>query len=158
MGRRYPNPRLVKMHRSYDAHELSLLFAIHKNTLRAWIKLGLKPIDDRRPALFQGLVVREFLTARSHKARQSCLSHELYCLCCKTPKTPAGNIVDYLPTTERTGNLRGICPDCENLIHRRTSMARLSGLRGVFLVAFPQGFARISETRDPCVKCDSEKG
>ena len=157
MGRRHPNPRLVKMHRNYDAHELSMLFGIHKNTLRAWIKLGLKPIDERRPALFHGLVVRDFLTGRRQKARQSCRHDEMYCLCCRTPKSPAGGMVDYLPTNDRSGNLRGLCPYCGNLIHRRTSFAKLSEIQLIFLVAFPQGVSRIAETHDPCLKCDSNE-
>jgi hypothetical protein len=158
MGHRHPNPRLVKMHRNYDTHELSKLFGVHKNTVRAWVKLGLNPIDGRRPALFQGLIIRNFLTERRRKSRQTCRPNEMFCLCCRKPKSPAGGMVDYLPMTPRSGNLRGICPDCGNLIHRRASASKLDSIQQVFLVAFPQGGLNIEETADPCVNCDPKEG
>jgi hypothetical protein len=54
MGR-HPNPRLVKIHRSYTVEEVARNLRKHKNTVRAWIKQGLRPIDGRRPTLFTGL-------------------------------------------------------------------------------------------------------
>jgi hypothetical protein len=54
MGKRHPNPRLVKLHRSYTVEQIARLFDIHKNTVRAWVKQGLQPIDGQRPALFHG--------------------------------------------------------------------------------------------------------
>jgi hypothetical protein len=158
MGDRHPNPRLVKMHRNYDTHELSKLLGIHKNTLRSWTRIGLKPIDGRRPALFLGLTIRDFLTERRRKKHQTCRHDQLYCLVCKAPKTPDGKMVDYLPISRRSGNLRGLCPDCGNLIHRCTSLTKLSGFQAIFQVAFPQGLPRIEETRDPCLNCDSKEG
>jgi Helix-turn-helix domain len=50
MGR-HPNPRLVKIHRSYTVEEVARILQKHKNTVRAWIKQGLRPIDGRRPIL-----------------------------------------------------------------------------------------------------------
>ena len=158
MGRRHPNPRLVKMHRNYDTHELSKLLGIHKNTLRGWTKLGLKPIDARRPALFHGLAIRGFLTERRQKKHQACRRDEIYCLVCRSPKIPAGGMVDYLPLSPLSGNLRGLCPDCGNLIHRCISVAKLSTIQVVFQVAYPLGRPRIEETCEPRLNCDSEEG
>lgn len=158
MGQRHPNPRLVKIHRNYDSHELSKLLGVHKNTLRSWTKAGLNPIDDGRPALFLGFQVREFLTERRRKKHQTCRRDEIYCLVCQTPKIPDGGMVDYLPISSRSGNLRGLCPDCGNLIHRCISVAKLSTIQTIFHVAFPQNLPRIQETRDSCLNCDSEEG
>jgi hypothetical protein len=144
------------MHRNYDTHELARLLGIHKNTLRGWTKLGLKPIDAARPALFHGLAIRDFLTERRQKKHQTCRRDEIYCLVCRSPKIPAGKMVDYLPLSPRSGNLRGICPDCGNLIHRCIAVAKLTTILSVFNVAYPQGSPRIEETRDPCLNCDFE--
>jgi Homeodomain-like domain len=49
MGSRHPNPRLVKIHRNYSVEDIARLFGIHKNTVRNWLKQGLRPstIDGR---------------------------------------------------------------------------------------------------------------
>jgi len=54
MGYRHPNPRRVKIHRSYSVEEMSRLLGVHKNTVRNWLKNGLEPIDDQRPTLIRG--------------------------------------------------------------------------------------------------------
>ncbi len=37
MGKRLPNPRLAKIHRSYTVEETANQFGIHKNTVGNWI-------------------------------------------------------------------------------------------------------------------------
>ena len=113
MGKRHPNPRLVKLHRSYTVEQIARLFDIHKNTVRAWVKQGLQPIDGLRPALFHGPVLVAFLQRRRESAKQPCLPGHIYCLPCRAPKAPAGNMAEFVPVTDTTGNLRGICPDCD---------------------------------------------
>jgi hypothetical protein len=36
------NPRRAKLHRSYTVEETARLFGVHRNTVRAWLKQGLK--------------------------------------------------------------------------------------------------------------------
>src|SRR5579871_2345070 len=49
-GRRY-QVNLVKGTYLYEPSEIAKLFDVHRNTIRHWLKEGLKPIDDRRPIL-----------------------------------------------------------------------------------------------------------
>ena len=88
MKRRHPNHRLVKIHRSYTVEEIAILFSIHKNTVRQWIKGGLVTIDDKRPMLILGHVLVDFLKARRTKNKQKCKPGELYCVRCRSPKKP----------------------------------------------------------------------
>ena len=39
-------------------------------------------------------------------------------------------MADYVPMTATSGNLRGICPDCHKLIHRRVALTKLDAVRG----------------------------
>jgi len=89
MKKRHPNPRLVKIHRSYTVEEIAKRFGIHKNTVRHWIKEGLAAIIDKRPMLIQGIVLAEFLGNRRKKNKQPCKPGELYCVRCRAPKLPA---------------------------------------------------------------------
>ena len=154
MGCRHPNPKRVKIHRSYSVEEAAGLLNAHKNSIRAWLKNGLAAIDDRRPALIHGQVLADFLRARRQKARRRCAPGEIYCVRCRAPKRPAADMADYIPITAGSGNLRGICPSCEALIHRRVTLAKIDDAKGNLAVAVPQARPHIAERGDPSVNCD----
>jgi hypothetical protein len=113
VGKRHPNPRLVKIHRSYSVEEIARLFGIHKNTVRAWVTQGFEAIDKKRPIVVHGKTLAAFLTARRVASKRPCPPGYIYCLPCRAPKSPAGNMAEYVPGSNATGNLRGICPDCD---------------------------------------------
>jgi hypothetical protein len=136
MPKRHPNYRLVKTHRSYAVEEIAGLFGAHKNTVRQWIRTGLKPLDRRRPLLVHGSELSAFLRDRKQKNKRPCQPGEIYCVRCRAPKQPDGDMADYLPITERLGNLEGICPDCGAMIYRRASLAKLDQIRGKLDITF----------------------
>lgn len=138
------NPNLAKIHRNYTVEEIALLFKVHKNTVRGWIKEGLPTTDSIRPALVLGSELRAFLIARRVKRKRHCPPGTIYCVRCKEPKIPAGKMVDYQPITEAKGNLIGICPDCEAIIHQFIGLARLEQIGQVFDVSMPLGEKHIS--------------
>jgi len=138
MKKRHPNHRLVKIHRSYTVEEIANLFGIHRNTVRHWVKEGLASIDDKRPMLILGHDLVEFLQARRVKHKQTCKTGELYCVRCRSPKSPAGNMADYFPITEKFGNLVAICPDCNAMMNRHVSMARIGEFCTKMDISFPE--------------------
>jgi hypothetical protein len=154
MRKRHPNHRLAKIHRSYTVEEMACLFGAHKNTVRQWIKGGLPTIDDKRPMLVQGQELITFLKARRARNKQACRLEEMYCVRCRAPKVPAGGMAEYLPHTDKCGNLRGICPDCACLMHRCVSLAHLRHVQGKMEITFPQALRRIGEISQPCVNSD----
>jgi excisionase family DNA binding protein len=101
---------LVKIHRNYTVEEVARLFGCHKNSVRRWIKSGLPVLDDRRPMLIHGSDLRAFLESQRKKSKQRCKPGQLYCVACREPKAPAGSIVDYIPATSSSGNLRVSAP------------------------------------------------
>jgi Helix-turn-helix domain len=153
-----PNHRLVKIHRSYTVEEIALLFGTHKNTVRAWVKAGLPTCDRKRPILILGRELAAYLQARRTKNKRPCQPGEIYCVRCRAPKKPAGDIADYDLVTEKFGNLKGICPDCDALIYRRASMANLVQIRGKLDITFVEGQRRVNESYSPTVNSDFIQG
>ena len=138
MAKRRYNPRLAKIHRSYTVEDVATLYDAHKNTIRTWIKNGLHTCDDSRPTLILGCHLREFLDKKRKKNKKTCPVGTLYCVSCKKPQKPAGNMVDYLPTSETRGRLIGICPCCEHMINQITSFSKLNQIRSYLDVTILQ--------------------
>lgn len=156
MRNRRPNPRLVKIHRSYAVEEIACLFSIHKNTVREWVKAGLPTCDRKRPMLVLGRELAAFLQVRRTKNKRPCQSGEIYCVRCRTPKSPAGDMAEYQPITQTLGNLIGICPDCESMIYRRVSLVKLPQIQGKLNVTFSEAQRQVSESGEPTVNRDLE--
>lgn len=154
MGTRHPNPRLAKIHRNYTVEEVAGLFGIHRNTVREWIKRGLPTSDQKRPFLILGRDLVAFLQTRRGKNKRPCQPGELYCVRCRAPKAPAGDMVEYKPVTATLGNLIAICPDCNAIMNRRTSLAKLEQIRGVLGITMPQALRHIREGDQPTVNSD----
>ncbi|MBU1404547.1 MAG: helix-turn-helix domain-containing protein [Proteobacteria bacterium] len=154
MKKRHPNHRLVKIHRSYMVEEIAKLFGIHKNTVRGWVKAGLATSDDKRPMLILGHALVAFIQARRVKNKQTCQPGELYCVGCRAPKFPAGDMAEYSPVTEKFGNLTAICPDCNSIMNRRVSLAKLEQVCGEMEITVPQALRHIVESNKPTVNSD----
>jgi len=156
MRKRHPNPRLAKIHRNYLVDEVARLFDVHKNTVRGWVKQGLPTSDGRRPMLILGRELVAFLTARRTKNKRTCQPGEIYCVRCRSPRAPAGDMVDYEPVTATLGNLVAICSACETLMYRRVSLAKLAQVCGDLDITMPQALEHIGESAQPTVNSDLE--
>jgi hypothetical protein len=154
MRKRHPNHRYVKRHRSYTVEGIASLFNIHKKTVRGWVKAGLSPIDDKRPMLILGSELIAFLRARRVRNKQTCRPGEIYCVRCRAPKFPAADMADYLPVTEKVGNLKARCPNCDSIMNRCVSLAKLGKIRGKMEITFPQALRRLGESYQPTVNSD----
>jgi len=158
MGSRHPNPRRAKIHRSYSVEEMARLFNIHKNTVRAWFKRGLQPIDGQRPTVVRGEEIRSFLGKRREQAKRPSGPGRIYCLPCRKPKVPAGRMAECVLTGDTTGMLQGICPDCDRMIYRKVNPQKLNAVRGDLDVTVTRAGARIVGTTILNVNCDSTGG
>jgi excisionase family DNA binding protein len=154
MHKRRPNYRLVKIHRNYTVEEVARLFGAHKNTVRQWIKSGLKSLDRRRPLLVHGSDLSAFLRDRKQAKKRPCQPGEFYCLRCRVPRPPAGEMAEYIPITGTIGNLEGICPECDTMIYRRASLAKLTQIRGKLDITFREAPGQVSEREEPSLNSD----
>ncbi len=156
--KRHPNYRRVKIHRSYTVEDITRLFGNHKNTVRGWLKAGLPTSDRKRPTLILGRDLRAYLQERRAKNKRTCLPGEIYCVRCRGPKLPAGGMADYRPVTDKVGCLIAICPDCNSIMNRCVSLAKLEQARGQMDITFPQALRHITESNQPTVNSDLKEG
>lgn len=144
----------VKIHRSYAVDEAARVIRSHRNTIRNWLKQGLPTVDEQRPHLIRGADLRGFLVTKQLQRKCKCAAGELYCVRCRAPKEPAGNIAEYRPLTATSGNLKGTCPDCGTHIFRRVSLRQLASATGDLAVLVPQGQQRITDCSILSPSCD----
>jgi hypothetical protein len=116
------NPRLAKLNRTYAVHEVAELYGLHPATVRRWLKRGdLMAIDDRRPALVHGAILRAFVADRRAHAKHPTPPGMLHCFGCREGRAPALGMADFEPPKgSGAGNLRALCEACGAVMNRRT--------------------------------------
>ena len=155
MPARRIDPRAVKLNRCYDVAELAARLRVHKNTVRHWQRDGLRPVDAARPALFHGSVIRAFLETRNASRKSPCPAGTIYCFRCRAPRSPALNLIDFIPINGTSGNIRALCGTCETTMHRRAPYATLAAIMPGCEVQFAEGRARLIGSPSPSLICDS---
>lgn len=124
--RRRVDPRRAKTHHNYTVAEAAALFGVHRNTVRNWIRAGLATVNAGRLVLILGSELRDHLTQTKVARRARCGPGAMYCLKCPAPRRPPPELIEIAATTATAANLRGLCPECGTLMHRRASLARLA--------------------------------
>ncbi len=135
--RRKPSRHRIKIHRSYTVDEVARVLGVAKGTVRRWIKGGLPALTDQKPALVLGEDLLQFLLFRN-ALHKKCGPAECYCVKCREPRKPAGDMAEFIPLTPKTGNLRGICPTCGCLMHKRIRCDALDSVRALLDVTITQ--------------------
>jgi hypothetical protein len=157
MAARRIDPRVVKLHRTYDVAELAERLGVHRNTVRHWQSLGLEPLDGARPLLFHGSTVRSFLIRRNSSRKSPCGPGMLYCFRCRSPRRPALGLVEYVPISATGGNLRALCGECETLMHRRAPKVSLATIMPGCDVQIAEAWSSLKDRPCPSLNCDVEQ-
>jgi hypothetical protein len=157
MRKRHPNYRLVKIHRNYSVEEIARLCGKHKNTVRAWLKDGLEPIDKSRPVLVHGQVLAARLKGRRTAGKRPSPPGHLYCFKCREPKPPAEGVVIVQAISDKVSNISAVCPTCGSTMYGRASNHRLKEFEANLGGALPKAVPRIGETTDPSLNCDFDE-
>lgn len=123
------------------------------------VQTGSKIVERcKRPILILGPDLVAFLKTRRLKNKRPCQPGEVFCVRCRVPRLPAGEMAEYIPITGTMGNLAGICPECDTMIYRRVSLAKLPQIRGKLEVTFLEVQRRVSEPGDATVNSDLSQG
>jgi hypothetical protein len=136
--------------------ELADTLGIHKNTVRSWIKSGLRPTDDRRPSILRGIDVAAFLNSRRKASKRPCGPGEIYCFKCRTAKTPDGLMADLEVTGPSSGRLVGICPTCATMLYRQVNPTRIEQFRGKLEITIRMAQSRLTDGSTPKLNNDFE--
>ncbi|MBD9357844.1 helix-turn-helix domain-containing protein [Methylomonas albis] len=148
------NPNRAKIHRSYSVEEIAMLYSVHKNTVRQWIKSGLPMIDQNRPILISGADLRLYWQNKRVSRKSKCQPYEIYCVRCRIPQRPAGNMADFEPRNGDTGRLIGLCPDCGGIINKFIKGTRLDAIRGQLDITHTKTLEHINDSFKPLVNSD----
>lgn len=143
--RRPLDPRRIKTLRSYTVNEIVDLLGVHPHTVRLWLKSGLTSIDARRPTLILGRELHRFITAKRKARRRSCPPGTIFCMKCREPRRPDGNVADLHPLSVTTGDLEGTCTVCDRMMHRRVNLLTFEAIRGGLDVAITDQQGRLAE-------------
>ena len=131
------NPNLVKIHRNYTVEEIATLLVVHKNSVLSWVRSGLAVAVKQKPMLILGSELKRFLRERRVAAKRKCAINEMYCMKCKAPRKPAGNMVDYMSCKGSAGRLVAMCDTCGGLVNRFVKSTDLAKFAGIFDLTLP---------------------
>jgi len=146
---------LAKVNRTYSVEEVASRWGVHRNTVREWIKHGqLLTVDRRRPLLILGRDLSAFLWERRRKNRRPCAPGQIYCVGCREPKRPVGDVAIFEFKTPTQGALVGVCPTCQRRIFRRLNPARVDEVKGSLSVRMESPDEHIGRIADGLVNRD----
>ena len=144
MAKHRPKWHRIKANRNYTVDEAARELGVAKGTLRRWQKGGELPcLDDRKPALFLGSIIKAFGLSRS-KLKIKCQPHQFYCFKCRKPKHAAGNIADFVQRSPKSGNLKAIC-ECGTIMNKNVSVATMLELQAVLDITIHQAPGHLVE-------------
>ena len=157
MANKRHTTRHVKRRRLYDVRTVAKVLGATPSTIRHWSRNGLMALSGIKPLAFRGVDIIAFFKKRDAQRKTPSGPGRIYCLKCRVPKAPAGGMADYRPTSPERGVLIGICPDCERLMYRACSPAKLDAAAGGLTVSIQTAESSLTETVNPIPNPHSEK-
>jgi IS30 family transposase len=136
MAKRY-NANKCKINRNYSINEIALLYDVHKNTVKTWLKRGLKRIDNQRPYIILGYDLKQFLKDLRTINKRSCELGEIYCMKCRTPRTPEQKSISFEASSSSCGCIKASCNVCNSSMNKYFRLADLALIQRHFAVILP---------------------
>lgn len=117
--------RMIRVRRSYSVAEIAEVFRVHPQTVRAWHKAGMKPIEEsEKPHLFMGGDIRQFLQKRHSSKRCPLKDDQFYCARCREARQSHPADVQIVNTHRPLGcgkqsiQIKGKCSICGATLNR----------------------------------------
>ena len=128
------NVGLIEIHSSYYVSDLVDLFNVAENTIRAWIKAGLKTIDNKTPIMIYGADLKEFLNNKQKKKDRKCQNDEMSCFKCKSPQKILNNKAELTFLKDKTFHLKGKCQGCNSTMNRIYSLSKMEEMEKILTI------------------------
>ncbi len=136
MSRRlYPHNR-VRYWYAYDIDDICALFkdlGSHPQTVRAWIKRGLKTIDNGKPALVYGNDLIVFLKKQNASGKCKTEFNQMFCMKCKDARPIYQNKV-AITAKDRLLKVQGKCRNCKTMMFKSYKLSDIPNIRKIFKV------------------------
>lgn len=117
--------RLIRIRRSYTVAEIAAVLKVHRQTVRAWHKAGMEPIEESdRPHLFLGWEVRQFLQKRRNSKCRRLEDDQFYCPRCREARKSRPSDLQIIDTGRLLGGgrtsilIKGRCNICDATVCR----------------------------------------
>ena len=115
MSRKY-DPTKARRHWVYAREELCAMYSVSDGTITNWIRIGLEPIDSRRPQLFAGYKLRQFLTNMRWPGGRPPQNGRLFCSICLGFKALVAETIQTPSADTTCLSVTGLCTDCHNML------------------------------------------
>lgn len=112
MTRRHFDMRKIRTTIPYSVSEIAEMLDITQATVRRWIGLGLSCIDDQKPTLVHGAVLKLWLEKKKQSRKFKCAPNEMFCLKCRQPRPAMPGSVVVVQTNRKMSMIKAICIQC----------------------------------------------
>lgn len=140
--------QLVKTNRSYTVDDVSRLLFVSKGTVRRWVKNGLHVMQEKKPILIKGSILKQYLQTKS-KPKQKCALDECRCFKCNSNQKVAFKEAEIIFDNSPTPNMRGLCNTCSTIMHKRISKTKIPDIKAILQITFRQADETISIREQP---------
>lgn len=135
MGKRIYPLQGIKYWWAYDIDEVCALYksqGLHAQTVRSWIKKGLKAIKGT-PTLIYGNDLIVFLKKINESSKCKTEFDQMFCMKCKDAK-PAFKKQIALEKANQSIRAKAICRDCKSTMNKSYKMDDIPKLKRMFYV------------------------
>ena len=134
MSRRLYSHKRVRYWYAYDIDEVCALYAdlgLHSQTVRKWIKNGLKTIDAGKPALIYGHDLIAYLKKHNQANKCKTAFDEFFCMACQDARSILRNEI-AIEQKSQFLKVQGICRTCKGKMFKNYKLLDFAELRKRF--------------------------
>ena len=133
MGKRIYPLNLIKYWFCYDIDDICHLYGIHHQTVREWIRRGLKTINKKKPILIYGNDLKTFLGKQNQSNKHHIEYNQMFCMKCKDGKKVHKNQI-HLESNNQFLKAKGLCITCKNIMNKSYKLMDLPNLKKIFVM------------------------